>query len=65
MEKVKNLYSSNLMLIASMVKGATAVVSSSLILSENHPYWTLFSLAVGAIVTEYLLKAERNKNKVV
>jgi len=63
MKEINNLYTKNLVLLASMVKGLTAVIGGSLILSEEHPYLSLFSLAVGATVNEYLLNAEKNKNK--
>ena len=63
MKEINNLYTKNLVLLASMVKGLTAVIGGSLILSEDHPYLSLFALAVGATVNEYLLNAEKNKNK--
>tara|TARA_R110000744_G_scaffold148351_1_gene261373 strand:- start:5526 stop:5723 length:198 start_codon:yes stop_codon:yes gene_type:complete len=65
MKEAKNVFSGNLMLLASIVKGITGVVGASLILSEDHPYMALISLAVGAGVNEYLLNAEKNKNKEV
>jgi hypothetical protein len=42
-------------LVALMVKGVTGILGASLVLSEDHPYWALFVLSLGAIVNEYLI----------
>lgn len=37
------------------VKSATAVAGGSLVLSEGHPYWTIFILAIGGIANEFIV----------
>lgn len=65
MNKIKRIYSENLMLLALIVKAITGVLGTSLILSEKHPYVALIVLAIGAGINEYLLFFERSKNKLV
>ena len=64
METIKKLYNNKIMLIALILKAITGVIGASLILSEDHPYWALFALSLGAGVNEFLLFIEKEKNRV-
>ena len=64
MEEIKKFYNSNLLLIANVIKAVTGVVGASLILTENHPYWSLFALSLGAGVNEFLLFVEKSRNRI-
>lgn len=57
-------YNKNLLMIANIVKAITGVVGASLILTEDHPYWSLFALSLGAAVNEFLLFVEKSKNRI-
>lgn len=45
----------NTLIIVKMVKAVSGVVGASLVLTENHPYLALTSLAIGAAANEYLI----------
>ena len=60
---IKKLYNENTVLVANMIKGITGIAGTSLILTEGHPYWTLFVLCLGAAIHEYLMFVEKKKAK--
>ena len=42
-------------LLANTIKAVTGIVGASLILTENHPYWSLTVLAIGAAANEVVM----------
>jgi len=42
-------------LLANAIKAVTGLVGASLILTEEHPYWALTVLAIGAAANEVVL----------
>ena len=54
-----------LKLIGLCIKGATGIVGGSLILSEGHPYMSIFILALGAVANEFVsfIKEKENEDK--
>jgi hypothetical protein len=51
MEGIKK---NRLKLLALCIEGATGVVGGALILEQNHPYLTLFILALGAVANKII-----------
>ena len=43
-----------LQLSANIVEGVTGIVGASLILTENHPYFTLGALSLGMVATKVI-----------
>ena len=63
MDEIKKFYNRNLLLIANIMKAITGVIGASLILTEEHPYFALATLAAGAGVNEFLLFVEKTRNR--
>jgi len=42
-------------LIANIIKAISGIAGASLILTENHPYFSLLVLCIGAAANEYIL----------
>lgn len=63
MKNLKEVYNDKVKLAALIVKGVTAALGGSLVLTTEHPYLALFVLSVGAAANEYLLYIERSNKK--
>lgn len=63
MKEIQKIYNDKVKLAAVIVKGITAVVGSSLILSTEHPYLALTALSIGAGINEFLLFVERKRKR--
>lgn len=50
-----------IMLFALIIKSVTGILGASLILTENHPYFTLTVLAIGAGINELLIYYKNQK----
>lgn len=59
MNKLKEIYNDKIKLAALIVKAITAAIGGSMVLEAEHPYLTLFILAIGAAANEYLLYIEK------
>ena len=64
MEKMKKLFSDKIILIANIVKAITGIFGAAMILQEEHPYWSLTILAIGAGINEFLMYVEKSKNEI-